>query len=114
MSQALINQLRGQRTGRVEVLPGKHLLVIRPAEAQMPRFRGMTSELLIGQVIGWDGLTQADLLGASVGSSTPAEFSPELAAEVLADRVEWLGKVSEWLVDAIQAHLEKKAAAAKN
>jgi hypothetical protein len=113
----LIEQLRAQRTGRVEVEPGKFLLVRRPLEAtEMPRFvRGSaTPESFIGQIAGWDGITEADLLGAAVGSSDAAAFTPELAAEVLADRVEWMGKVGEWLVQAITTHLKAREATAKN
>lgn len=116
MGPSLIEQLRAQRTGRVEVSPGKFLLVRRPLEAtEMPRFfREPTPALFIGQVTGWDGITQADLLGAAVGASDPAVYTPELAAEALADHGDWLSKVADWLAHSIQQHIESKAATAKN
>lgn len=116
MSKALIEQLRAQRTGRVEVAPGKNLLVRRPlGVTEMGRyFSAPTPELFIAAVVGWDGITQADLLGAAVGASDPAPFSAELAAEALGDRGDWVGKVGEWLAQAIKAHVEERAAETKN
>lgn len=119
MSRSLVEQLRAQRTGRVEVGgagSGKYLQVRRPLEAtEMARFfRHPTPEMFLGQVVGWDGITQADLLGAAVGASDPAPYSPELAAEYLADRGDWLADVGTWLAEAIKAHIDKRAAEAKN
>lgn len=112
----LLTQLRAQRSGKVEVLPGKYLLVRRPLEAtDMPRFRGRIDvDLVLEHVTGWENITEADLLGASVGAGSPAEFTPELAAEVLGDRSEWVRLACDWLVDAIKAHLAKREAAEKN
>lgn len=117
MSKALIEQLRAQRTGRVEVEPGKFLLVRRPLEVtEMWRFfiGENTQELFIKHVVGWDGVTQADLLGPAVGASDPAVFSRELADETLADKAEWVTQAGAWLANAIKAHIEKRAAEAKN
>jgi len=112
----LLEQLRAQRTGRVEVAPGKVLLVRRPLEAtEMPLFRGgVEAELVTRQVVGWEGITEADLLGAAVGASSPVPWSAELCAEVLADRSGWLSAAAEWLVQAIRAHLDARGEAAKN
>lgn len=116
MSDKLIEQLRAQRTGKVEVLPGKGLLVRRPLEAtEMPRFRyGITPALVIEFVVGCYGLTEADVLPKGVGADTPLATSPELLAEVLADRPEWVQKACDWLVTAIEKHIAAKGAAEKN
>jgi hypothetical protein len=111
----LVQQLRSQRESWAEVAPGKRIKIRRPQEAQMFRFRGgISAALAVEFVVGWEGITEADLLGASLASQTPAVFSPELVSEVLLDRMDWVEAVSVELRRAIEAHIEAKAAAAKN
>lgn len=129
MSQLVINKLRAARQSWVEVEPDnegskKRVRIIRPAETQIGEFlqRGPDGDLrLVADVpqcqrfvVDWEGITEADLLGAAVGSSDPLPFSPELWSEVCADRADWCRAVSVGLVNAITAHTEAKDAAAKN
>lgn len=114
MSQALIAKLRAQREGTVEVEPGVTLRFRRPIDGQMSVMRHLDAEKVCEQLVGWDGVTEALLLGAAVGSSDPLAFTPELALEVVGDRGEWLVKVSAALVAAVTAFYAQKADAAKN
>lgn len=123
MSQLVINKLRAARQSWVELEPGKRVQIIRPPESSVGSFlrddaggRAMVAELeqIKKYVTGWDGITEADLLGASVGASDPLPFSSELWAEVVEDHGDWLKVVATALLDSIVKHFEKKAAAAKN
>lgn len=112
---ALLDKLRAQREGAAEVAPGKVLTVRRPLAAHMPELRaGITPELVIRHVTAWSGVTEADLLGAAVGASDPVPFSPELMAEVVLDRPEWLDAVSLKLLSMVNAYFETRGATAKN
>lgn len=116
-SASLIEQLRAQRTGRVEVEPGRVLLVRRPLEVteMAAFFRGHDPQaLFIRHVVGWEGVTQADLLGAAIGAADPAPFSRELADEVLADKARWVGLAGEWIVEEIKNHIAKRGTETKN
>lgn len=111
---ALLDRLRSAREFTVQLAIGKRLRMRRPLAAQMSRFRaGVSLELVAEHVVGWDGITEADLL-PGVGSDSPAAFSPELAAEVLMDRPDWAAPASHELVESIKAWLAKQDAAAKN
>lgn len=119
----LIEALRAQRQSWVDVDEGKRVQIIRPAESEIGEFlhgsgkgRTMGAELpqVIKFVTGWEGITEADLLGESVGASDPVPFDSELWGEVVKDRAEWLKKVGSALIETIVKHFEKKAEAEKN
>ena len=114
-ASTLIQRLREQRESWVEVSAGKRVKIRRPAEAHMVRLQhGITADILREHVVGWEGITEADLLGAAVGSSDPAPFSADLFVEIAQDRTEWLRRVEEEIVSAVMRHLEAREAAAKN
>lgn len=111
----LIAKVLAKREFWVDLEPGKRVKVRRPAEAEMPSFRGgMTPDRVARCCVGWDGFTEADLLGADVGASDPAAFSPELWETVALDNLDWLGKVSERLVASITDHLAQRKDASGN
>ena len=111
---ALLDRLRSAREFTVELAPGKRLRMRRPLAAQMPRFRGGFSlELMAEHVVGWEGLTEADLLPGA-GRDSPAALPADAAAEVLMDRPDWAAPASHELVESIKAWLAKQDAAAKN
>lgn len=129
MSQLIINKLRAARQSWVDLEPDqegskKRARIMRPAETEIGEFLqrdpdgGLRLVADVPQckrfVVDWEGITEADLLGAAVGSSDPLAFAPELWAEVCADRADWCRAVSVGLVTAITAHTESKDAAAKN
>ena len=119
----LITQLRAQRQSWVDLAPGKRVQIIRPAESQISEFlrttgNGRSLVVELAQVckytVGWDGITEADLLGAAVGACDPVPFDSELWAEVVADRSEWLNRVAIGLSESITNYFNKKAEAEKN
>jgi hypothetical protein len=124
MMQRLITQLRAQRQSWVELEPGKQVQIIRPPEVDISAFLGGGAgggrAISVGlaqvcqYVTGWQGVTEADLLGAAVGSSDAVPFDSALWAEVVADRGDWLNTVAQALLAAIVQHFEAKAAVEKN
>jgi hypothetical protein len=65
-------------------------------------------------VNGWEGWTEADLLGSAVGASDPVPFDPELWSVVAEDSTELVSKVGQAILDAVVAYLEKKQAISGN
>jgi hypothetical protein len=119
----LINQLRAQRQSWVDVAPGKRVQIMRPPESEIGSFlrvddgrKSMVAELdqVVKFTAGWDGITEADILGASVGGSDAVAFEADLWREMVADRGDWLKLVAQALLDAIVKHFESKAQAEKN
>lgn len=64
-------------------------------------------------VVGWDGYTEADLLGPA-GGSDAAPFAPELVREWLANNPADIHVLVEALLTAVATHINSKAEAAKN
>ena len=117
-----IARLRAARQSWVELEPGKRVQILRPAEAELQDFYTRPEQTEIDRallcarkyVTGWEGVTEADLLGAAIAAPDPVPFDADLWAEVVKDRMDWLGVVSQALLAAIRLHEETKAAAAKN
>ena len=114
----LLAQLRNGRRRTVEVEPGKVLVYLRPTEEQILRLAARlinSTDLARGQIVGWEGVTEADLLGSAVGSSDPAPFTPEIAAEVLADRAStWFPMLVEHLMASVEGYMAAREAQRKN
>lgn len=93
-AQRLIASLRNARLSWFEVTPGKRLQIIRPTEVEMVTGRYRTPvQILAEQVVGWEGFTEADILGPTIGSDSPAAFDPELFAAWVSDKAEQAGAV---------------------
>jgi hypothetical protein len=126
--QTLIDKILAKREEWVELesaqpgdgadSPGKAALrvkVRRPPESDLPRYRaGFNARDVVECCVGWDGFTEADLLGSGVGASSPVPFAPELWEVVCLDRTPWITKVANKLVDLTTAHLVARKEAAKN
>ena len=115
----LIARLLRQRESPLEVAPGKVLRVRRPDAVDMAALARMrnddqAAEWFAARVVGWDGITEADLLGEAIGSDTPAPWSPALALTVLRDRPGWAGKVSAHVLEQVQAHRQQQGDVEKN
>lgn len=115
----LIERLLRQRENRLEVAPGKYLRVRRPDAvdaANLSRLRDADrlAEWYAARVVGWEGITEADLLGAKQASDTPADFSERLVLVVLRDRPEWLEALSKHVRDELETHAKAQEAVAKN
>jgi hypothetical protein len=115
MSQSLINRLLSQRESWLDLEPGKRVKVRRPPELEAVDLRhGVTLEHVTKYVVGWEGITEADLLGATVGSDTVPAFSADVWTIVVTDRMEWFALVRNKIMELVVEHLTAKDAAAKN
>jgi len=63
---------------------------------------------------GWSGFTEADVLGAAIGSSDPIDFDADLWIEMAADKSEWLKKMADALLDSMVTTINERAEVAKN
>lgn len=116
-STDLVSALRAARQSWL-MLPGlapAEVRVVRPAEAEFGKFvGGVTVDHVCAYVDGWRNVTEATLLGATVGADDPVEFRAELWAEWVRDRVECIEAVAQHLSQQISAHLAAKKAASGN
>ena len=110
-AQILIARMRSQRQSWVDLEPGKRVQIIRPPESQLVDFTtsaGLSQSDMVQIILrrseryvtGWEGFTEADLVGAA-GSGDAIEFTPELWAEVVADKVDWIAAINNALVASI-------------
>jgi hypothetical protein len=87
--------------------------VRRPTVLEMVESGGkFTPRMLFGCLVGWEGVTQADLIPG--GDPHPAEFDAQDCAEWLADSPHLLLPLMKAAVDAHQGYSEKLDAALKN
>lgn len=123
-SRALLAARKRRREKSVTLDGGKKILFMRPSETDMAglltgdgdkRTWVVTLDHVRKFVTGWEGFTEADVLGASVGSSdTVAEFDAELWSEMVGDNVEWVAKVADAILKSVIDHLSERESVAKN
>lgn len=131
-SPALVAALRRSREKTVELegeWKGLKVRFLRPPESEFskmlvpidPKNPDPTShEWSVGieqvqqYVIGWEGFTEATILGATVGSSDPLDFDRELWSEWVADKVDVIAAVARAILDAVVKHITEREAAGKN
>lgn len=114
-AQALIARLAEQRRHWADLPGGVRVRFARPHETEFARFRlGITIEHVCEYVDGWDGVTEAVVLGPSIGSDAPVPFDAALWRELVRDRIDWVPPVAEAIAKAITDHLAAKDATAKN
>lgn len=127
-TQNLVQRLQALRDGWCilrKAGDGKPELAVclrRPSEAELPDYRPSEGrsmhqimvQAVCHQAVGWRGMSEAELFGAAIGSADELPFDSQLWAEVVRDRQEWLNAASAHLMDAINTHLQQRAAAAKN
>lgn len=119
-SDKLIKQLREQRMSWVELGPDKAVRIIRPPEREIfiNLYKGKSIlvgfDELVRYTVDWRGFTEADVLGAAVGSADAVPFSAELWAEVAADHTEWASTAQEALLNVVMAYLKASQADEKN
>lgn len=128
-AERLIAAMRAQRLSWVELEAAKdgraekRVQITRPPESAMPDFLvktedgGYTLKAELRHVeaytVGWEGITEADLVGPA-GSSDPAAFAPALWSVVVADKLAWLQAVATAILEAIVKHREALDADTKN
>ena len=121
MTAQLIKRLREQRMQWVDLdLPGKRVRLIRPTEIEIGLYFVKDGSVSVGVAeverftVDWEGFTEADLLGAAVGSSDAVPFSQALWAEVISDRSGWVRQLATELLDIVVKHGAEKKVDAKN
>lgn len=121
MTAQLIKRLREQRMQWVDLdLLGKRVRLIRPTEIEIGKHFIKDGSVSVGVAeverftVDWEGFTEADLLGAAVGSSDPVPFSQALWAEVISDRSAWVRQLATELLDIVVKHGAEKKVDAKN
>lgn len=113
--EQLIAKLLAQRESWVEVEPGRRVKVRRPDESEQADFRGgMSVELMLRHVVGWEGFTEADILGAGVGASDAVAFDTALFATLARDHMAWFEPISVEIATRIAEHWKAREATAKN
>lgn len=122
-SSALLAALKRRRELSVKLDGGKEVLFLRPPESAMGTMLQVDGEQrrwvvgiehVLKYVTGWKGFTEADLLGASIGSSDPADFSTELWEEFVSDDVALISKVADAILASVVEHVTGKAEALGN
>ena len=120
---ALVLALRRQREKSVDLGDGKKVTFLRPPEVELTKLlhgEGDTRTWVVGidevraYVVGWSGFTEADILGAAVGSSDPLQFDQALWAELVGDKIEWMRKVADAILKSVVDHINRQAEVAKN
>jgi hypothetical protein len=107
--------LLSARQSWVALPAGGSVRIRRPAEAEFGRFvGGVTVDHVCDFVDGWRDVTEATLLGASVGSEEAADFHPDVWRTWVRDRVDVIEVVARALGDAISAHLAARKAISGN
>jgi hypothetical protein len=116
----ILARLREQRSWLVEVAPGKRVKLIRPTQLEMQRhliedgyFR-ITFDEVVRFTVGWDGFTEADLMGADVGASDAVLFDADLWKEIAAENLKWVNQLADELLAKTTEHLKSLEANEKN
>jgi hypothetical protein len=111
----LIAQLEEQRTRWADLPGGKRVQFRRPLETEFHTFRaGVDVEHVAQYVCGWEKFTEADILGAAIGSDASVPFSGKLWDRVARDRLDYVAAVATAIVQAITDYLAQRDATAKN
>lgn len=113
--QALLARMATQREAWADLGGGRRLQYRRPPEVELPRMiAGVGLEHVVQYACGWDGFTEADLLGAGIGSSDAVPFHRDLWAAYVADHAEHLQAASTAMAQTVTVYLQRKADVAKN
>lgn len=111
----LIAQLDQQRTRWAALPGGKRVQYRRPLETEFHKFRsGVEVDHVAEYVCGWEGFTEADILGAAIGGDQAVPFNARLWERIARDRLDYVAAVATAIVDAITDYLAQRDAAAKN
>ncbi len=105
MSKVLIERMRKQR--ELEVKVGNFTFIARrPTDAQLIEV-GRNIDLCEKFVIGWNGVTENDIIGG--GGTDPIPFSAALWAEMYGDHPEFWEPIAAAILAAYQAHAASAA-----
>lgn len=113
---ALLARMEAQRASWVELGPGRKVRIVRPPELDLVQLvGGVRVEHAQRYVTGWQGFTEASLLGAAHGSAdTEVPFDSEVWGAYIADHLDEARVVVDALADRVRAYLEEREAREKN
>lgn len=119
-AEQLIKRMRAQRMFWVELEPGKRLQLIRPTETEVTTnlFANgkITSDHAVCSkfAVGWEGFTEADCLGDTIGASDPVPFDSALWAELSSDRGDWVAAAGKAILEKAIERYKLREDAEKN
>lgn len=114
-ARALLAKMAEQRAAWCDLGDGLRVQYRRPPEVELPRLAGgVRLEHVEAYACGWEGFTEATLLGAAVGASDPVPFTPELWAAWVRDHADAAGKVCQHMAATVSEYLTRREADAKN
>lgn len=114
-ARALLARMAEQRAVWCDLGGGLRVQYRRPPEVELPRLAGgVRLEHAETYACGWEGFTEATLLGPAVGASDAVAFDRELWAAWLRDNAHAVGVVCEHMAGTVSAYLAQREAAAKN
>lgn len=112
---ALIARMDEQRSRWVALPDGKRVQVRRPLQTEMRAYvSGVSVDQAVQQVCAWEGFSEADLLGAAIGSSDPLPFDRALWDRIARDRVDYIRAVAGTIADLLNEYITTLEAAGKN
>ena len=95
--EQLLERMAEQRAHWASLPGGKRVRFHRPPEVEMPQLvGGITVDHLVQYACGWEGFTEATLLGASVGSADAVPFSRDLWAAWVRDNTDAIGPMANF------------------
>ena len=125
-AEQLIAAALASRAKWVDLEGGRRVRVRRPAEHDVRSLLqrdaagaviGLAADLpeAIRYVVGWEGFTEADLLGPEIGAGdVKVPFDPEVWEAVSADSTDYQRKVADAILKSVVDYLNSKAETSKN
>lgn len=111
----MLAAMAAQRETWATLEGGKRVQLRRPPETQLPDLLGgVELKHVVSCACGWEGFTEADLLGAGIGGSDPVPFHTDLWAAYVADNAKALQAAAAALADCVTQYLQRKGDTAKN
>lgn len=119
-------QILKRRERWVDLGEGRRVKFLRPPETEFhkylvpvegePERRTWSIEVdhVKKLVIGWEGFTEATLLGPEIGGDIAVEFSSDLWSTVIVDNAEWSGKIGREILDSIVGYVVDREKTTKN
>jgi hypothetical protein len=112
---ALIARMEEQRSTWVPLPGGQRVRLRRPNEVDFHRFvGGVGIEPIVEYANGWEGFTEATLLGDAVGASDAVPFDRGLWGVWVRDHIDAAKVCVDAMVKMVTDHLAAKDASAKN
>ncbi len=115
-TDAVLKRLLDTRRNWITLANGMQIRYRRPVEAEYSRFREGSNgiEHVCYFVDGWKGVTEAHLLGPEIGSSDEIAFDGELWSAYIRDNVQEASVIAQAIIEAMNAHEERRGRASKN